>query len=83
LALAIAIAAVSDPARIVMFQNTFRDGTRSGSASPVEYYWWMQHGDTFQNIAAYEFTSPIGRASRFPSRSPSCRSVRISCGCAD
>ena len=44
-----------DSGRIVMFQNTFQQGIRSGSASPTEFNWWRQQTQTFQEIAAYDF----------------------------
>jgi putative ABC transport system permease protein len=47
--------AYSDPGRIVMFQNTYRQGIRSGSAAPAEFNWWRQHNDAFQYISAYGF----------------------------
>jgi putative ABC transport system permease protein len=45
----------SDPDRIVMFQNTFRSGLRTGSTAPAEFNWWRQHTDAFRDISAYEF----------------------------
>ncbi len=47
--------AYSDPARIVMFQNTYRQGIRSGSAAPDEFNWWRQQTGAFSNISAYTF----------------------------
>ncbi|SPE35257.1 conserved membrane hypothetical protein [Candidatus Sulfopaludibacter sp. SbA3] len=47
--------AYPDADRIVMFQNTLRDGVRSGSAAPVEFNWWRQHSEAFQYISAYQF----------------------------
>jgi predicted permease len=47
--------AYSHPERIVMFQNTFRSGVRTGSAAPAEFNWWRQHADAFENISAYAF----------------------------
>ncbi len=44
-----------DPERIVMFQNTFPQGVRSGSAAPVEFNWWRQQTEAFENISAYAF----------------------------
>jgi hypothetical protein len=48
--------AYPDPARVVMFQNTFHSG-RSGSASPTEFNWWRQQTQTFQDVSAYEFNA--------------------------
>ena len=44
-----------DPGRIVMFQNTFRGGGWTGSASLTAFNWWRQHSDDFQYVAAYDF----------------------------
>jgi putative ABC transport system permease protein len=44
-----------DPDRIVMFQNVFRTGLRTGTASPSEFNWWRQQTDAFQYISAYDF----------------------------
>jgi putative ABC transport system permease protein len=41
--------------RIVMFQNTFRNWGRTGSAAPVEFNWWRQQTEAFENISAYAF----------------------------
>ena len=41
--------------RIVMFQNTFGQGIRTGSSAPVEFNWWRQQTDAFENISAYAF----------------------------
>ena len=41
--------------RIVMFQNTFGQGIRTGSAAPVEFNWWRQQTDAFENVSAYAF----------------------------
>src|ERR1700689_1879029 len=45
--------ALSDPERIVMFQNTFRQGGNSGSASPNEYNFWRQQTQAFEDVSAY------------------------------
>jgi predicted permease len=58
--------AYPDPGRIVMFQNVFRDGVRSGSASPVEFNWWRQHGEAFQEISAYDFNVANWTGESFP-----------------
>ncbi|MBV9769016.1 MAG: ABC transporter permease [Bryobacterales bacterium] len=47
--------AYRDPERIVMFQNIFRSGLRTGSAAPVEFNWWRQHTTAVQYISAYAF----------------------------
>ncbi len=44
-----------DSGRIMMFQNTFPQGVRSGSASPTEFNWWRQQTQVFEDIAAYDF----------------------------
>jgi predicted permease len=44
-----------EPERIVMFQNTYRQGIRSGSAAPVEFNWWGLQ-DAFSNVSAYTFS---------------------------
>ena len=41
--------------RIVMFQNTFDQGVRTGSAAPVEFNWWRQQTEAFENVSAYAF----------------------------
>ena len=41
--------------RIVMFQNTFGQGIRTGSAAPGEFNWWRHQTDAFENISAYAF----------------------------
>ena len=75
--------AYPDPERIVMFQNTFRQGARSGSA--------VAHG--IQLVAAADrgvpgrfrltpSTLPISPANPSRSRSRRCRSARTSSGCA-
>ncbi len=42
------------PERIVMFQNTFKDG-RGGTAAPTEFNWWRQQTGAFEDISAYAF----------------------------
>ena len=42
------------PERIVMFENTFKDG-RGGNAAPTEFNWWRQQTDAFEDISAYAF----------------------------
>jgi predicted permease len=45
-----------EPERIVMFQNTFPQGLRTGSAAPAEFNWWRRQTAAFENISAYAFT---------------------------
>jgi len=45
--------AYSDPERIVMFQNKFRQGGVGGTASPTEFNWWRQQTTAFQDVSAY------------------------------
>jgi putative ABC transport system permease protein len=45
--------AYSDPDRIVMFQNMFRQGGVGGTASPTEFNWWRQQTTAFQDVSAY------------------------------
>src|SRR5438046_5450294 len=47
--------AYPDPARIVMFQNTFQRGGHGGTASPTEFNWWVQQTGAFQDVSAYAF----------------------------
>jgi putative ABC transport system permease protein len=49
--------AYRDPGRIVMFQNIFRRGLRSGSASPTEFNWWRERTDAFEDVSAYSFSA--------------------------
>ena len=44
-----------DPERIVIFQNTFKQGGNSTSASPNEYNFWRQQSSSFQDVSAYTF----------------------------
>ena len=44
-----------DPERIVMFQNLFKQGGRSGGASPNEFNFWRQQTQAFQDVSAYAF----------------------------
>jgi putative ABC transport system permease protein len=59
-----------DAGRIVMFQNTFRDGVRSGSAAPVEFNWWRRETRSFQDIAAYDFGVANWTGESFPEQVP-------------
>jgi len=47
--------AYPDSGRIVMFQNRYRSGVRSGSAAAAEFNWWRQHTATVESISAYSF----------------------------
>src|SRR5581483_9505432 len=47
--------AFPDPERIVLFQNLFKQGGRSGGASPNEYNWWHQQAQSFEDVSAYAF----------------------------
>ncbi|MGH9418962.1 MAG: ABC transporter permease, partial [Thermoanaerobaculia bacterium] len=47
--------AYPDPERIVMFQNTFQQVPRTGTASPAEFNWWRQQTQAFQDVSAYDF----------------------------
>jgi putative ABC transport system permease protein len=47
--------AFPDPERIVLFQNLFKQGGRSGGASPNEYNFWRQQTQAFQDVSAYAF----------------------------
>jgi predicted permease len=67
----------SDPERVVMFQNTFRSGLRTGSAAPTEFNWWRQHADAFQDISAYEFNVANLTGEFFPEQIPT---MRVSAG---
>ena len=44
-----------DSDRIVMFQNTYRQWGRTGSAAPVEFNWWRQQTEAFEHVSAYAF----------------------------
>lgn len=62
--------AYPDPGRIVMFQNTFPWGVRSGSAAPVEFNWWRRETKSFQDIAAYDFGVANWTGESFPEQVP-------------
>jgi hypothetical protein len=38
-----------------MFQNLFKQGGRSGGASPNEFNFWRQQTQAFQDVSAYAF----------------------------
>ena len=61
--------AYPDPERIVMFQNTFRQGW-TGSASPAEFNWWRQQTEAFQYISAYDFNVANLTGESFPEQIP-------------
>ena len=62
--------AYPDPERIVMFQNTFRQGAWTGSASPTEFNWWRQQTEAFQYISAYDFDVANLTGESFPEQIP-------------
>ncbi len=62
--------AYPDSGRIVMFQNTFRNAPRSGSASPVEFNWWRQQTEAFQDVSAYDFNVTNLTGESFPEQIP-------------
>src|SRR5215472_10650427 len=47
--------AFSDPERIVLFQNTFKQGGNGGSGSPSEFNFLRQQTEAFQDVSAYAF----------------------------
>jgi predicted permease len=47
--------AFTDPEKIVIFENLFKQGGRSPGASPNEYNFWRQQTRAFQDISAYAF----------------------------
>src|SRR6202790_4061647 len=61
--------AYPDPERIVMFQNTFRQGW-TGSASPAEFNWWRKQTEAFQYISAYDFNVANLTGESFPEQIP-------------
>ena len=61
-----------NPERIVMFQNTFRQGW-TGSASPTEFNWWRQQTEAFQYISAYEFNVANLTGESLPEQIPTMR----------
>ena len=69
--------AYPDSDRIVMFQNTFRKAFRSGSASPMEFNWWRQQTQAFQDISAYDFNVANWTGESFPEQIPT---MRRQCG---
>jgi putative ABC transport system permease protein len=46
--------AFSDPDRIVVFQNVFKQGRNQG-ASPNEYNFWRKQTESFQDVSAFAF----------------------------
>jgi predicted permease len=65
--------AYPDSDRIVMFQNTFRKAPRSGSAAPVEFNWWRQQNQAFQDVSAYAFNVANLTGESFPEQIPTMR----------
>src|SRR5579863_1182228 len=59
-----------DPGRIVMFQNIFRQGLRSGSAAPAEFNWWRRQTEAFEYISAYTFNVANLTGEAFPEQIP-------------
>jgi len=59
-----------DSDRIVMLQNTFQNGFRSGSAAPTEFNWWRQQTETFRYISAYAFNIANLTNTAFPEQIP-------------
>jgi putative ABC transport system permease protein len=57
--------AFTDPERIVLFQNVFRQG-RGGGASPNEYNFWRQQTQAFQDVSAYAFNVANLTGESFP-----------------
>jgi hypothetical protein len=49
--------AFPEPDQIVMFQNTYKQFSPTGSASPTEFNWWRRQTGTFQDVSAYDFGS--------------------------
>jgi putative ABC transport system permease protein len=47
--------AFPDPERIVIFQNTFKQGGNGTTTSPNEYNFWRQQSSSFQDVSAYAF----------------------------
>jgi putative ABC transport system permease protein len=62
--------AYRDPERIVMFQNIFQSGLRTGSAATVEFNWWRQHTSAVQYISAYTFDVANLTGESFPELIP-------------
>src|SRR5581483_5781850 len=58
--------AYPDAERIVMFQNTFQQRGRTGSASPTEFNWWRQQTAAFQDVSAYSFDVANVTGEAFP-----------------
>src|ERR1700687_4793161 len=57
--------AYPEPERVVMFQNTLRD-VRFGSTAPTEFNWWLQQGQSFQDVSAYDFSVANWTGESFP-----------------
>jgi putative ABC transport system permease protein len=65
--------AYPDAERIVMFQNTYQQFNRSGSASPTEFNWWRQQTAAFQDVSAYQFSAANLTSESFPELIPTMR----------
>ena len=65
--------AYPDPERIVMFQNTYQQFNRTGSASPTEFNWWRQQTAAFQDVSAYQFSAANLTSESFPELIPTMR----------
>src|SRR5690242_15454041 len=62
--------AYSNPERIVMFQNIYGSGLRSGSASADEFNWWRARSTAIENISAYAFGVANLTGDFFPEQIP-------------
>jgi hypothetical protein len=58
--------AFSDPERIVLFQNLFKQGGRGAGASPNEYNFFRQQTEAFQHVSAYAFNVANLTGESFP-----------------
>src|SRR5215831_9767366 len=59
-----------DAGRIVMFQNTFRQGGRGGTAAPTEFNWWRGQTTAVEAISAYAFNPVNLTGDSFPEQVP-------------
>ncbi len=62
--------AYPDPARIVMFEDTFQKSFRTGTASPAEFNWWRQQTGAFKDVSAYDFSVANLTGESFPEQIP-------------
>ena len=74
--------AYPDPERIVMFQNMFKQGGRTGSASPTEFNCGGSRPRRSRTFPLTPSMSPISPAKPSRSRFRRRASARISSGCA-